>query len=104
MLPIAKMILDDLKNAHLLDHVRKIILFGSRARGDADPRSDIDLAFDGEGISQSEWLAILDTLEDCATLLKIDAIDYNVASEELRQRINQEGVVIYEQQKNSTEP
>lgn len=102
MLQIAHRIVNDLEKAHLLAKVRRIILFGSRARGDADVRSDIDLAFDCPAITQADWLAIVDTLEECATLLKIDAVNYNEASEDLRHNINIEGVVIYEHDKNST--
>lgn len=90
-------IIESLKKAHLLNKVRRIILFGSRARGDENPKSDIDLAFDAPAISQTDWLAILNVLENTDTLLKIDAIYYNEASENLRIRINEEGVVLYEQ-------
>ncbi len=86
-----------LKKAHLLPKVRRIILFGSRARGDENPTSDIDLAFDAPNLSQADWLAILNVLENTDTLLKIDAILYNQASENLRLNINQEGVILYEQ-------
>lgn len=90
-------IIDDLKKAHLLHKVRRIILFGSRARGDENPTSDIDLAFDAPNLSATEWLAILNVLENTDTLLKIDAIHYNQASEILQVQINREGVALYEQ-------
>ena len=102
MPPIAQKILADLEKAQLLSKVNRIILFGSRARGDEDSRSDIDLAFDCPDITTANWLAILDTLDECATLLKIDAINYNEASVDLRRNINHEGVVIYEHDKKST--
>lgn len=89
-------IIDDLKKAHLLHKVRRIILFGSRARGDENPTSDFDLAFDAPDLSQKEWLDILNVLENTDTLLKIDAVHYNLASENLQLQINREGVVLYE--------
>jgi predicted nucleotidyltransferase len=101
MQSITPLIIADLDKANLLNKVSRIILFGSRARGDENPRSDIDLAFDAPTLTESEWLSILDTLDKCATLLKIDAIHYNEAAEDLRQRINQEGVVVYERNKKS---
>ena len=38
-----------------LSHVNKIILYGSRARGDATERSDIDLAVDCSGATDYDW-------------------------------------------------
>src|SRR5690606_4806710 len=35
--------------------VKRVILFGSRARGDHQPRSDVDLAFEFEKSKQSAW-------------------------------------------------
>ena len=39
--------------------VDQVILFGSRARGDAKPRSDIDLAVACPKASAKDWLTIL---------------------------------------------
>ena len=36
-------------------HVERVILFGSRARGDARERSDIDLAVVAPDIPDREW-------------------------------------------------
>ena len=33
----------------------KLVLFGSHARGDANPKSDIDIAVFGKGCSEQEW-------------------------------------------------
>ena len=37
------------------DEVESVILFGSRARGDANPRSDIDLAISAPEMKRSRW-------------------------------------------------
>lgn len=74
--------------------VRKVILFGSRARGDFRERSDIDLAFSGGDAARFS----LDVDEETYTLLKFDIVnlDYPVQPE-LLESIERDGVVIYEQ-------
>ncbi|WP_455721547.1 nucleotidyltransferase family protein [Agathobacter sp.] len=75
------------------NRVEKVILFGSRARGDFKERSDIDLAFRG-GCSSN---FILDVDEETSTLLEFDIIDLDKpVREELLESIKIEGVVIYE--------
>ncbi len=75
------------------NNVEKVILFGSRARGDFKERSDIDLAFQGGNSSSF----ILDVDEDTTTLLEFDIIDLDKPiQQELLESIRQEGVLIYE--------
>ena len=81
-----------------LDFVEKIILFGSRARGDYAERSDIDLIISCPQATSKHWLIILDIIEDADTLLKIDCIKLESLSESnhLKKSIQKEGVVLYE--------
>lgn len=73
--------------------VKKVILFGSRARGDYKERSDIDLAFCGGNSSQF----ILSVDEETSTLLEFDIIDLDKPiREELQESIDREGVLLYE--------
>lgn len=75
------------------NHVEKVILFGSRARGDFKERSDIDLAFRG-GCSSN---FILDVDEETSTLLEFDIVDLDKpVREELLESIKKEGVILYE--------
>lgn len=73
--------------------IQKILLFGSRARGDFNRTSDIDLAVTG-----GDYLRFaLDVDEETSTLLMYDIVNLDGAvSEELRQSIQQEGIVLYE--------
>jgi len=64
---------------------RRIVLFGSRARGDAHKRADIDIA--------------VDTDKNVAELKlngPIDIVDLKTASFSLKQQIEREGVTLYE--------
>jgi len=76
--------------------VRRVVLFGSRSRGDAEDRSDIDLAVEAPDASQRQCLEIFDQLEELDTLLKIDLVWWEQASLELKKRIAREGEVLYE--------
>ena len=74
--------------------VKKVILFGSRARGDFKQKSDIDLAVQG-GDYNGFALAVE---EETSTLLRYDVVILDGAvQEELRSVIGREGVVIYEE-------
>lgn len=78
------------------DFVEKIILFGSRARGDHNARSDIDIAIVAKELSIQQWLEIEEATEKLDSLLKIDIVDYNKVSQQLKQAIDNEGVILYE--------
>lgn len=71
----------------------KVILFGSRARGDNRERSDIDLAI--QGGNTVAFAASAD--EDIPTLLMFDVVDLDKSvRKELLEEIRRDGVVIYE--------
>ena len=75
--------------------VQKVVLFGSRARGDNDPKSDIDLAvYDCADFTNFS----LDVDERVWTLLMFDILDMDRYdySQELLQEIARDGVTIYE--------
>lgn len=84
--------------AFIIDKARelemtKVVLFGSRARGSFDAKSDIDLAIEGSALSAYEEL-----LEEvCPTLLMFDFVDLSSSiSDDLRTRISEEGLVLHE--------
>lgn len=82
--------------------VERVILFGSRARGDAGPRADIDLAVACPQAGEAEWLRIAEAVEEEAeTLLLIDLVRLEDASADLCDRIRSEGRVLYDQQARS---
>ena len=90
---IKKEVLDSIINIGTECGIEKIILFGSRARGDHKEKSDIDIAAGG---NKSEKLAP-EIEEKSPTLLKFDIVDMNKpVSEELKDSIEKEGIIIYE--------
>ena len=73
--------------------IEKVILFGSRARGDYKKTSDIDLATCGG----NHVLFALDVDETTSTLLKFDIVNLDgVVQEELRESIKKEVKILYE--------
>ena len=73
--------------------VSKVVLFGSRAKATYSDKSDIDLAVSGSHVQ--EFIYILE--EHCPTLLSFDFVDMGKSmSEELANRIDKEGEVLYE--------
>ena len=73
---------------------RRVVLFGSRARGTNLPKSDIDLAVEG----CADFNGLYDRLQnELWSLLKLDIVNLDAcASDELRHEIDRDGVVLYE--------
>ena len=81
--------------------VEKVMLFGSRARGDARRGSDYDFAVYVPSARHEEWARwCLDTEESSPSLSKLDLVlASDPLTEELQNAIRSEGVKIYEKQK-----
>jgi predicted nucleotidyltransferase len=80
-----------------LPFVEEIRLFGSRARGLARPRSDIDLAIRAPGADATDWDRARLIVEEADTLLKIDLVRLDALSPEnpLRREIMATGRVVH---------
>jgi uncharacterized protein len=80
------------------ESITKVVLFGSRARGDNKLRSDIDLAIWGDSKDIRTLSYMID--EESKILLHVDLIEYeSLESEKMKYNINQEGVTIYTKSK-----
>ena len=87
---IKQQVVDEIRSLAQKYEVRKVILFGSRARGDFREKSDIDLAVEGGDFIRFS----IDVNEDTSTLLKFDIVEK--IQEELMESIQREGRVLYE--------
>ena len=83
----------DIISIAIKNDIKKLILFGSRARGDFKRTSDIDLAVEGGNISA--FAVQVD--EEVSTLLEFDIINLDGrVQKELLESIRREGVLLYE--------
>ena len=70
----------------------RVVLFGSRARGDHRPLSDMDIAFYG---TDSGYLAFAEAMEQLPTLLEFDCVHITEhTSPELIHNIQKEGILL----------
>ncbi len=91
---IKSVVLEEIKELAKKSGVKKVILFGSRARGNFERASDIDLAVKGGDITQFT----LDVKEETSTLLDFDVINLEEKlQEKLLDSIRKEGITIYEE-------
>ena len=72
--------------------VRRVVLFGSRARGDGRERSDVDLALDAPGLSRAGWVRLRADVEEARTLYSVDLVRLDKAPAALREQIEADGV------------
>ena len=77
--------------------VRKILLFGSRARGDYLKNSDIDLAIDGD-FSPRQKRKIKEMIDEPSGLYSMDTVFLDEILPEFRKKIESEGIVLYEKE------
>jgi predicted nucleotidyltransferase len=76
------------------EHIRKVILFGSRARENNSIKSDIDLAVYCEN-SMADFIEDIEM--NTSTLLEFDFSDMKGIHDELFiEQVKKEGVIIYE--------
>lgn len=73
--------------------VKRVLIFGSRARGDYKYNSDIDVAIFSEGGVSGELCADID---DAVGIYKVDIIDmYTLDNEKLIKNVAEQGIEIY---------
>lgn len=86
-------IIEEIKVIAVDCDVDKVILFGSRARGDFKERSDIDLAVSGGNCDKFA----ISVDEETSTLLEYDVVNLDKAvQKELLDSIEEEGIILYE--------
>ena len=79
--------------AHLANLNVRVLLYGSRARGDARTWSDIDVAVQAEPALPPGLLATLrEALDQSNCLLNVDVVDWLDADAPLRESITREGI------------
>ena len=95
---IKEQVLEEIVQLAQKHGVKKVILFGSRARGDYHRVSDIDLAVYGGNIAEFA----LDVEEDTSTLLMYDVVDMGKKHQKnFEKAIETEGKIILNYSRDS---
>ncbi|MFV9511778.1 nucleotidyltransferase domain-containing protein [Tepidibacillus sp. LV47] len=84
------------------EHIEKVVVFGSRAKGNGKKTSDIDLCVFGERLLQNDVNLLIDELKELNTPLDFDVVHFqSLSKEKLKENIMREGVKIYDKRKAS---
>jgi predicted nucleotidyltransferase len=81
------------------EKIKQVILFGSRAVGDHDQRSDVDLAISGPGLSKGDVALLRDEIERAPSLFRIAVSHLEKMPATLRERVMEQGIVIHDREK-----
>ena len=74
--------------------VTRVVLFGSLARGEAGPGSDVDLWV--EGLADADWLDATQVVRAAVRHAEVDVVRAECASDALRAGVAAQGVVLRE--------
>ena len=78
-------------------NIEKVLIFGSRSKGNYRAGSDIDLALIGTNLDYRPILDISTEIEDLGLLYSIDLVDYNAKKgTPIGDHIDRVGQVFYE--------
>ncbi|WP_442868804.1 nucleotidyltransferase domain-containing protein [Bradyrhizobium sp. CCBAU 21362] len=82
----------------LLDvrEVQKVVLFGSRAVGDHEERSDFDIAVSAPGLSRGLWVQLRDRVVQSRTLYRLSMTRLEDMPGPLRESVLSQGITLYE--------
>ena len=96
MFGITQNIINELNNIfHKYENIEKVIIYGSRAKGNFREGSDIDLTIIG-GIERKDLMKIKDEIDDSYIPYLFDISIYNqLTSESLKDHINRVGKIFY---------
>ena len=80
-----------------LSEITEVVLFGSRAKGNYQQGSDVDLSIKGQGITHSTVIRLSESLNEERPLpYFFDIVDYgSLKDEPLRDRIDRVGIVLF---------
>ena len=80
-----------------ITEIETVKIFGSRAKGNFKPNSDIDFVLYGNGITDKLARHIASGLDELPTPYKFDVIAFtSIENENLIKNINQEGKIFYQ--------
>jgi uncharacterized protein len=99
---LSNSIVDQIKSVFVnYPELEKVLIYGSRAKGNFKPGSDIDLTFIGDGLSQTMLNKIDDDIDDLMLPYTFDlSILKNVSNTDFIAHVERVGIVFYEREMN----
>lgn len=77
--------------------LEKVVLYGSRAKGNFKPGSDIDLTLHGQSLTPQLCATIAEALDELLLPYKIDlSVFQSIDNPQLREHVARVGLVFYE--------
>jgi uncharacterized protein len=76
--------------------VQRVVLFGSRAVGDHDERSDFDIAVSAPDLAPDRWSQLRDSVAHARTLYRLSVTLLESMPERLRDSVLSQGITLYE--------
>ncbi|MGO5066924.1 nucleotidyltransferase domain-containing protein [Clostridium sp. LCP25S3_F8] len=94
---ISLQLFEDIKNIISKNpKINKVVIFGSRARGDYRKTSDIDICIYGKDIKNIDINLLEDSLKEIDTPLDFDIVYFDkISKEALKNNIEKDGILIY---------
>ncbi|MPN13190.1 hypothetical protein SDC9_160510 [bioreactor metagenome] len=90
-------VLQKIKEIAMKHEIKRVILFGSRARGDNSDVSDYDIAIHASSLTELEKTLFYHDIDEIETLKKIDIVYIDAETDkEFLYNISRDGVIIYE--------
>ena len=78
-------------------NIKKVLIFGSRSKGNYREGSDVDLAVIGDGVDYRQLLDIQCEIDDLELLYSVDLLDYDKQKgTPIGQHIDRVGQIFYE--------
>ncbi len=79
-----------------VDKIKKVVVFGSRAKGNYYPGSDIDLAIFAADFTHDDLVDLQLKIDDLTLLYRVDCINYaTITNVALREHIDRVGQPLY---------
>jgi len=77
------------------DYIDKVVIFGSRAKHNANPKSDIDLCIYSLEMTAKEFIKLKIELDELPILYKIDIVHFESSNDELKKNIVKDGKLFF---------
>lgn len=77
------------------DFIDKVVIFGSRAKHNANPKSDIDLCIYSLEMSDVQFSKLKLSLDELPILYAIDIVHFEKSNEALRENIERDGKLLF---------